>query len=87
MSYAPELDTTPELSAVDATFYQSQVGVLRWCVELGRVDIITEVSELASFLAMPRQGHLEAIFHLFNYLEKKHNARIVFDPRIFTLEK
>ena len=68
------------LNADQATFYQSQIGVLRRCVELGRVDIITEVSELASYLAMPREGHLEAVFHLFNYLDKKHNARIVFDP-------
>jgi hypothetical protein len=57
-----------------------QIGVLRWCVELGRVDIITEVSELASYLVMPRKGHPEAVFHVFNYLEKNHNARIVFDP-------
>ena len=80
INYAPELDTTPELNSEHATFYQSQIGVLRWCVELGRVDIITEVSELASYLAMPRDGHLEAVFHLFNYLERKHNARIAFDP-------
>ncbi|KAI2490354.1 Reverse transcriptase (RNA-dependent DNA polymerase) [Fragilaria crotonensis] len=86
INYAPELDTTPELSAKDATFYQSQVGVLRWCVELGRIDIITEVSELASYLALPRQGHLEAVFHMFNYLEKKHNARIVFDPSYPTVD-
>jgi hypothetical protein len=29
---------------------------------------------------MPRKGHLEAVFHLFNHLEKKHYARIVFNP-------
>ncbi|KAI2498678.1 hypothetical protein MHU86_15800 [Fragilaria crotonensis] len=29
---------------------------------------------------MPREGHLEAVFHIYAYLEKKHNARIVFDP-------
>ena len=29
---------------------------------------------------MPREGHLEAVFHVFAYLEKKHNARVVFDP-------
>jgi hypothetical protein len=53
-------------------------GVLNWG---GRVNILTnKVSELASYLAMPQEGHLEAIFHLFNYLETKHNARIVFDP-------
>jgi hypothetical protein len=80
LNYAPELDTTPELDATHASFYQTQIGVLRWCVELGRIDIITEVSELASYLALPREGHLEAVFHLFNYVEKRHNARIVFDP-------
>lgn len=49
LNYAPELDSTPQLDPDQASFYQSQIGVLRWCVELGRVDIITEVSELASF--------------------------------------
>jgi hypothetical protein len=40
--YIPELDSTPELNDTDATFYQSQIGVLHWCVELGRVDIIRD---------------------------------------------
>ncbi len=52
---------------------------MRWVVELGRIDIIKEVSELPSFLALPHEGHLDAVFHLFNYLEKRHNARIVFN--------
>ncbi|KAI2495111.1 Reverse transcriptase (RNA-dependent DNA polymerase) [Fragilaria crotonensis] len=30
LNYAPELDTTPELNATHATFYQTQIGVLRW---------------------------------------------------------
>lgn len=51
-----------------------------WCVELGQIDIITEVFELASYLVQPRKGHLEAVFQFFNFLEKKHNAQIVFDP-------
>ncbi len=55
-------------------------------MELGRIDIITEVSELSSFLAMPREGHLDAVFHLFNYLEKRHKARIVFDPCYPTID-
>ncbi len=53
---------------------------MRWMVELGRVDIITEVSVLASHLALPREGHLEAVFHLFGYLKRKHNTRMIFDP-------
>jgi transposase len=78
--YRPELDITPELGPEEASYYQSQIGVLRWMVELGRIDIITEVSLLASQLAMPRSGHLEAVFRIYAYLDKKHNSRMVFDP-------
>jgi hypothetical protein len=49
-------------------------------VELGRIDIITEVSMLSTFLFMPREGHLDAVYHLFAYLSLHHNARVVFDP-------
>jgi hypothetical protein len=39
--YKPDLDESPELDSTRANFYQSQIGSLRWCVELGRIDIIT----------------------------------------------
>jgi hypothetical protein len=78
--YHPELDTTPVLNATQANYYQSQIGVLRWMVELGRVDIITETSLLASQTAMPREGHLDAMLRMFAYLKNKHNSRMVFDP-------
>ena len=39
--YAAELDDSRELNFEEAWYYQSQIGVLRWCVELGRIDIIT----------------------------------------------
>ena len=54
--------------------------VLRWMCELRRIDIITEVSMLASYLALPREGHLEAVYHIFGYFRLKHNARMCFDP-------
>jgi hypothetical protein len=78
--YRAELDVSEELGPEDASYYQSQIGVLRWMVELGRVDIITEVSMLASQMAMPRRGHLEAVFHMYAYLHNKHNSTMVFDP-------
>ena len=78
--YRPELDMTPELGTKESSYYQSQIGILRWMVELGRVDIITEVSELASQLAMPREGHLEAVFRIYSYLKYKRNSLMVFDP-------
>jgi hypothetical protein len=67
--YRPEIDISPELGAEDATYYMSQIGVLCWLVELGRVDIITEVSMLASQLACPRDGHLEAVYRIFAAVE------------------
>ena len=78
--YDAEMDVTPELSADLATYFQSEIGVLRWMVELGRVDMITEVSILASQLALPREGHLDAVFHIFAYLKSHHNACICIDP-------
>jgi hypothetical protein len=78
--YKPELDESPELDPTRANFYQSQIGILRCCVELGRIDIITEVSMLSIHLCLPREGHLEAVFHVFAYLGLHHNARVVFDP-------
>jgi hypothetical protein len=85
--YVSELDTSPELKPDLANYYQSQIGVLHWMVELGRVDIITEVSVLASHMAMPREGHLDAVFHVYAYLKRKHNARIVFDPSYPNIDK
>jgi hypothetical protein len=35
---------------------------------------------LSTFLCMPREGHLDAVYHLFAYLSLHHNARVVFDP-------
>jgi hypothetical protein len=79
-NYRPELDVTPLLDDDDANYFQQQIGVLRWAVELGRIDICCEVSMLASYLAAPRQGHLEAIMHLFSYLDRHERSHLVFNP-------
>ena len=71
---------TKDRNADKANYYQSQIGILRWMVELVRVDIIMEIFMLSSFLTSPRECHLEAVFHIYAYLEKKHNSRMVFDP-------
>ena len=41
-NYIPKTDTSPELPAPRATYYQSLIGVLRWITELGRVGITME---------------------------------------------
>jgi hypothetical protein len=77
--YKPELDDSSELDPIRANFYQSQIGILRWCVELGRIDIITEVSMLSTYLCLPCGEHLEAVFHVFLYLGLHHNSIVVLD--------
>jgi hypothetical protein len=79
-TYRDEIDESPVLGPEMANYSQSQIGILRWCVELGQIDIITGVSMLSTFLCMPREGHLDAIYHLCVYLSLHHNARVVFDP-------
>jgi len=78
--YRLELDVSPELDPEDAAYYQSLIGVLRWMVEMGRVNICCEISMMSSCIALPREGHLQQLYHVFSYLKVYHNARIVFDP-------
>jgi hypothetical protein len=85
-TYRPELDVSKVLSGELANYYQSLIGVLRWAVEIGRIDITTEVSMLAAHMAMPREGHLYAVFRVFAYLKKKHNSRLVYDPTYPTID-
>ena len=82
IDYEPELDETKVLNADLASWYASLIGMLRWMVEIGRVDIITEVSLMSSHMAMPREGHLDAVLHIFGFLKIKYNSRMCFDPTV-----
>jgi len=77
--YRPELDISPLLDDAQANYYQNLIGILRWAVELGRIDIHVDVALLSSYLAQPRQGHLEQVFHVFAYLKKHARSTMVFD--------
>jgi hypothetical protein len=80
--YRPELDVTPLLDPTRANYYQNLIGILRWAVELGRVDIHVHVSMLSSFLAAPREGHLSECLHIFAYLKKYKRSTMVFDDTL-----
>ena len=83
-SYRPEMDVTPPLDAEGTNRFQQLIGILRWSIELGRIDILTEVSCLSQHLAEPRDGHLIAVYKIFKYLDaclKKDKGRIVFDGK------
>lgn len=77
--YKPELDCTGELKADGLQWYQEMIGSLRWAVEIGRVDILLEVSVMSKYLAMPREGHLEQVLHIMGYLKCHKKLRLMFD--------
>ena len=62
-----------------ASYYQTMIGVMRWMVEICRIEIDTECSLLSSHLVYPREGHFECALHMMGYLKWKHNYRLFFD--------
>ena len=80
MGYDPELDVSTPLEPDLVSYYQSLIGIMRWMIELGRIDIATEISLLSSHNAYPREGHLEAALHVMSYLKRHHNTRLCLDP-------
>jgi hypothetical protein len=51
-------------------------------IELGRINIILEVSLLSQFLACPCEGHLQEAFHVFGYLKKHARSQMVFNEMV-----
>lgn len=86
-TYHPELDVTRELDGDGASRYHQLIGMLRWAVELGRVDVLLEVSLLSSHLAQPREGHLEAVYNIFAYLNKQVHPPIVLDNKVIHMNE
>jgi hypothetical protein len=52
--YHPEVDTSDPFDADATHLYQSYAGTIRWCIELGRIDICLALRKLSSYLACPR---------------------------------
>jgi hypothetical protein len=76
--YRPELDTSAELKSDGVQYFQELIGMLRWAVEIGRVDILLETSLLSTHLAMPRVGHLEQVYRMFGYLKLYPKRKLAF---------
>jgi hypothetical protein len=77
INYRPELDATPHCDEEHASRYRQIIGILRWAIELGRIDILTEVAFLSQYQADPREGHLEALYWIVNYLSRFPMQRLV----------
>jgi hypothetical protein len=77
--YRPELDYSPFLDDAATNYYMELIGILRWIVELGRMDIMIDVTLLSSYTMQPRMGHLDQAFHIFGYLKRNRRATLIFD--------
>lgn len=80
--FHPEVDESRVLGDDDVQLFQSYVGILRWAVELGRVDLAHVTGVMARFAACPRAGHLTALLRAFAYCKKHIESKLVFDPMI-----
>jgi hypothetical protein len=56
-------------------------------VELGRINIMDDVSMLSSYMMQPQRGHLDQVFHIFGYLKRNRRASIVFDESSVNWDK
>ena len=80
IDYRSELDTKMLCDDSLTNYYQNLLGVLRWIVELGQIDIAFEVSSLSKFLSYPRTGHIYQALHIYKYLKTHIDNDLSFDP-------
>ena len=74
----------------DLNTYKQLIGILKWSCELGHIYILTKFSALSHHF----QGHIDAVFHIFNFLNVKSKyipGKLLFDylekpPYIFPIK-
>ena len=76
-----------ELRPAEATHIMSLIGMMMCMVEFGQVDICLECSMMSSCSALPREGHLHQVFHMFAYLNKYNNINMVYDLSDLVVEE
>ena len=79
-AYHPSEDKTKEINAEGLKVYQELIGILRWAVDIGRVDILLEVSLILSQLDFLCVGHLQVVYRVYGYLKQVPKRKMYFDP-------
>lgn len=82
----PELDTSPLLDEKGIKAYQSLIGMAQWAATILRLDINFATSSLSRFSVAPREGHYQLALHLFGYLKRHKNKRLLVDSRNIILD-
>ena len=81
-NYHPELDDSPDLQGEAFTMFQEHIGILRWVIGLGRLDIWTELFMLSTYQASPQHGHMNQLYHIFAYLKSKLKLTMFFNAEL-----
>ena len=76
------MDGTEELGPDGIQLFQETIGMLRWETELGRTDILHEVSLLSQYQASAREGNIREILHIFALLDVKPILALYINPEI-----
>ena len=56
-------------------------------IKIGYIDINAKASLLSFHSAMLRQGLLDAVQHIIDYLKHKHNSRLAFDASYSNIDQ
>ena len=76
LNYRPELDSSPLLNDEETNYFQSQISILRWAVELGRIDIYVDTAMLSQHLVYPCQGQVIYLLYII-YIVTSRNMNAV----------
>ena len=80
-NYHSDRDETPECDTEIARLYASLIGILRWLVEIGRINITFEVFMMSLYTGMPRECHLHHVtythiyIHIYIYFHIQRNIK------------
>ena len=83
------MNVTQVLDKKKTNISQQLIGILRWEIELGKIDIMAEVRCLSQHLAEPSEGHLIVVCKIFKYLSlrfKNGRGRMVFNGKFMVID-
>eukprot|EP00957_Ditylum_brightwellii_P046934 3562201-Ditylum_brightwellii.AAC.1 len=80
--YKSELAVTDKVGNHLFSSYTQLIGILRWGIELGQIDITLETALMVQYQENPRAGHLEVLYHMFTHLKSHPDmVQLTYNPK------
>ena len=73
------MDIIDKCSNSQIQLFQNIIGIMRWTVKLGQIDVSCEISVLSHYLAQQSTSHLVQKFRILKYLDQHKNNELAFD--------